>query len=535
MSLDERTTTRDLSGTPGAGTGTGNLTIGQIAVGTIAGAGGPLGDHDLYVFRTQPGLVYRIETLPATWPSLTSTPNPLPYFVLRDTAGTVLDQAVLVDGRYVYQFTANAALTLYVDMQGYFTDSIGGYEVVLTSSGPDDVGGTFPTPLTAGVQFNGVLDQVGDSDTFSISLVAGRSYFLTLGSNTVTDLFVSVRNPLWLALSYADAGTGYSTSFTADTTGTYIVDVTSNALLQTGPYAIYYQERVNPALRFTAGSTDADTFTLTDGTTGREVWGWGGDDVVTTGATGDFLAGNDGNDTLNPGAGDDAVFGGAGNDRIDGGPGLDVAGYGRVRSAFTIERTGADWRVTDRVGAEGTDLLSNVEALRFSDKVLALVPPARDAAPAYGQQPAFLLDPVYYLLRYAELAPAVTPATAAQHWLDTGAAQGRAPNAWFDAGYYAQRWADLAPLNLDAATLFKHYNLYGVWEGRSAGPRFDTFDGDRYLADNPDVAAYVDGNLADFLGSRSNGAIAHYVIYGAQEQRAAFDASGTAIDLGYVV
>ena len=98
MSLDERTATRDLAGTPGGATG--NLTIGQIAVGTISGAGGPLGDRDLYVFRTQPGLVYRIDTAPATWPSLTSTPNPLPYFVLRDTAGTVLDQAVLVDGRY---------------------------------------------------------------------------------------------------------------------------------------------------------------------------------------------------------------------------------------------------------------------------------------------------------------------------------------------------------------------------------------------------------------------------------------------------
>jgi hypothetical protein len=49
------------------------------------------------------------------------------------------------------------------------------------------------------------------------------------------------------------------------------------------------------------------------------------------------------------------------------------------------------------------------------------------------------------------------------------------------------------------------------------------------------VAVYVDGNLGDFLGSRSNGAIAHYVIYGAHEQRAAYDAAGTAIDLGYVV
>jgi len=46
------------------------------------------------------------------------------------------------------------------------------------------------------------------------------------------------------------------------------------------------------------------------------------------------------------------------------------------------------------------------------------------------------------------------------------------------------------------------------------------------LAENPDVAAYVDGNLEAFLGSRSNGAIAHYMIYGADEGRVAFDLNG---------
>ncbi len=92
----------------------------------------------------------------------------------------------------------------------------------------------------------------------------------------------------------------------------------------------------------------------------------------------------------------------------------------------------------------------------------------------------------------------------------------------------------LTPLYLDDATLFRHYNLYGVWEGRSAGLAFDHFDGGRYLSENPDVAAYVDAHLAGFLGSRTNGAIAHFIIYGAGEQRAAFDTAGQAIDLGYV-
>jgi len=49
------------------------------------------------------------------------------------------------------------------------------------------------------------------------------------------------------------------------------------------------------------------------------------------------------------------------------------------------------------------------------------------------------------------------------------------------------------------------------------------------------VAAYVDAFIGDFLGSRTNGAIAHYVIYGANEQRAAYDLAGTPIPSGYTI
>jgi hypothetical protein len=142
---------------------------------------------------------------------------------------------------------------------------------------------------------------------------------------------------------------------------------------------------------------------------------------------------------------------------------------------------------------------------------------------------------VFYLLDNPELVPALSRATATQHYLTIGAAEGRWPNAWFDATYYKNRWPDLTPLNLDNATLFLHYNLYGVWEGRSAGAVFDQFDGNRYLRDNSDVAAYVDAYLPDFLGSRTNGAIAHYVIYGQHELRPAFSLSGQAIRLDYTV
>jgi len=77
-----------------------------------------------------------------------------------------------------------------------------------------------------------------------------------------------------------------------------------------------------------------------------------------------------------------------------------------------------------------------------------------------------------------------------------------------------------------------HFNLFGVFEGRTPGRALAHFDGERYLDDNPDVAAFVNGNLASFMGSAQNGAIAHYVIYGAHEHRAAFDDSGHVVDSG---
>ena len=161
-------------------------------------------------------------------------------------------------------------------------------------------------------------------------------------------------------------------------------------------------------------------------------------------------------------------------------------------------------------------------------------PVPRDSAPALGRDGAFLFDPVFYLWKYPALGAAVDLTNAAADYLGAGASQGRQPNAWFDAAWYAARWPDLSVLNLDRATLFRHFNLFGVWEGRAPGPTFDTFDGNRYLADNPDVAAYVDAFVADFLGSRSNGAIAHYIIYGAAEQRLSYDTAGQPVVLDYL-
>jgi len=238
------------------------------------------------------------------------------------------------------------------------------------------------------------------------------------------------------------------------------------------------------------------------------------------------------------GSSNDLIQGSNNNDSIDGGAGTDTQLFTGNLSDYTItyNRALGAATVTDRrTSGDGIDSLVNIEKLQFLDRTIDLISPALSSTPSYGKTPSFLFDPVYYLLKNPELIPSVSLSAAYSNYIQTGAAAGEAPNNWFDSTYYASRWSDLKSLNLDAATLFSHYNLYGVWEGRSAGPMFDKFDGTRYLKENPDVAGYVDAYVKDFLGSRINGAIAHYIIYGANESRKAYDTTGQLIEQSFTV
>ncbi|MCW3797230.1 hypothetical protein OMW55_05330, partial [Sphingomonas sp. BN140010] len=85
--------------------------------------------------------------------------------------------------------------------------------------------------------------------------------------------------------------------------------------------------------------------------------GPGGDDVLEGGAGNDRLTGGGGNDTLR---------GGEGNDRLDGGAGIDTAIFSVARSQVTVAYD-TDGTLGIRTGAEGTDILSGVEQVQFSD------------------------------------------------------------------------------------------------------------------------------------------------------------------------
>lgn len=61
------------------------------------------------------------------------------------------------------------------------------------------------------------------------------------------------------------------------------------------------------------------------------------------------------------------------NETFDGAGGVDTVVFDGTRASYTLARQGAGWKVADSVaGRDGSDSLSNVERLQFSDLALAL-------------------------------------------------------------------------------------------------------------------------------------------------------------------
>ncbi len=87
---------------------------------------------------------------------------------------------------------------------------------------------------------------------------------------------------------------------------------------------------------------------------------------------GNNLMGSSGNDTMFGSNSSDTISGGPGNDIIDGGTGIDTAVYAGARGNFTVTKTTNGYTVAAKTGTEGTDTLTNVERLKFSDFSVAL-------------------------------------------------------------------------------------------------------------------------------------------------------------------
>ena len=96
------------------------------------------------------------------------------------------------------------------------------------------------------------------------------------------------------------------------------------------------------------------------------------------GSANDTITGNSSNNTLSGGAGDDSIEGNGGDDTIDGGAHTtgDVAVFNDAYANYTITEVvaGTTYTVAHNggAGADGTDTLTNIEYLEFSDQTIDL-------------------------------------------------------------------------------------------------------------------------------------------------------------------
>ncbi|MBK6999923.1 MAG: DUF4214 domain-containing protein [Rhodoferax sp.] len=257
---------------------------------------------------------------------------PDPYLILYATDGSYLmfgdNTSAGLNAEIIY--TASASGVYY--LAAYDAGSgIGKYQLTAAHS-QDDFPWETNTEGLITVNANatsGVIDPPGDVDLFGVNLEAGISYIfeLTRTSGGLNDPYMILYGPDVIELAYDDESGGSGNArieFTAPSSGTYFL-----------------------------GAMDYDS-------------GMGGYTFSARSGAGTSTSGND---SITGSQGNDVLYGGAGDDTLTGGDGIDTAVFGGLRSVYTINATSTGFLIT---GPDGTDVLSGIERLQFSDKTLAL-------------------------------------------------------------------------------------------------------------------------------------------------------------------
>lgn len=167
-----------------------------------------------------------------------------------------------------------------------------------------------------------------------------------------------------------NAGTaGYRTYF--DTGGVDTVDLTSYsdaAYLNMGVSITGAAHLVGVAM----SKFDAQNTILSSGNPTNLRWLYGEYENAIGSSSDDFIVGNALDNKIEGRGSDDKFIGLAGNDTIDGGEGIDILLLTGNRADFSFIKNTTGYTIKDNKGTEGTDFLTNVERLEFTDKTIAL-------------------------------------------------------------------------------------------------------------------------------------------------------------------
>jgi len=234
----------------------------------------------------------------------------------------------------------------------------GGNDVITYGAGDTINGGADTDTLNIGTA--GALDLTGNTTITNMEHVdlgvSGTDITLTLGAADAVN-FTDSNNVLTILGGSGDtvtSGNGW--------------DLGGTATVGSETYQLY-----------TSGSAtlrvDTD-ITRNLPINGQTISGGSGGDTLAGSAGGDIIGGLGGSDVITGAAGGDTITGGTGNDTIDGGTGTDIAVFSGAMPGYSITRSGTAIQVTDTAtstsGDDGTDTLTGVETLRFTDGDLSV-------------------------------------------------------------------------------------------------------------------------------------------------------------------
>lgn len=291
------------------------LVVGGSTTGVVDFAG----DQDWHAVTLTAGQTYRINLQGAG-------SGPVDDTVLRlyDPAGALIayndDTDLFTNSELT--FTASYTGTYFVSAGG-FADATGSYSLQIATATPTDISFNAEFYLPPETEFRSAIEQSGDTDTVTLTLVSNQFYtFQAIGEGNLDTVLQLIDAQGNVVATNDDNGTSNNSQivFYPPTSGTYYLTVSG------------------------FGSTTG-AYTLTSMLSGTNFVGTSNADYQ----EGSLLA-----DNLNGAAGNDTLLGGPGNDILTGGPGTDFMDGGEGSDTFEVDNV-AD-RVIEAVG-QGIDQL----------------------------------------------------------------------------------------------------------------------------------------------------------------------------------
>ncbi len=214
--------------------------------------------------------------------------------------------------------------------------------------------------VTLGIQGNLQLSDAGNVSGVITSLTGSADKNLV--SSTLTGNFNVSGNSLNIAQNLGTLGvSGTATSYTEKYSDGSSISLANLAIQVNGDSVLNQSLLANPD-----NLSGDDVIDIALGATPSSAWliasGAGNDRISIKGA-GSALS-------VNAGTGNDVITLGDHGHSVDGGAGMDTAIFSGARSGYSITQTSGGYSVHALTG--GTDLLSNVERLQFSDSTVAL-------------------------------------------------------------------------------------------------------------------------------------------------------------------